>query len=334
VAFDVGSSGIRAAATHASAEAKVDIDFLAPVLAGHGLDPILEATAVALRELPQRAGFDPGCAHIAAGFSAWREALRSNPQGVARAVARLRRDTGVLLLVLPQSVEGTYAHAGAAQRLGARLATSHVLDIGGGSLQVAGRNESFGAPLGQKLWHLRLCQRLRGSDAIPCALPPISATELGTARRVADDSLAGALALARPLNMTAVSRPVTRGILPALRALGLAPPGADGIALADLTAAVERLAGLGLDEALALTGAQAPHGAYLLSDLLLVEGLLRATGGNRLAVAETEINNLPGILADDRAFDWAGKAACYLGVLEREGERAYYADPALCPAGQ
>lgn len=331
VAFDIGSSGIRAGASNDSAMPQADIDYFGALWSGAGLGETLAPTIAALRELPQRAGFDAGCERIGAGFSAWRLAWQQDPDKLEAALARIRTNSGVPVLVVPQGTEGAYAYAGAKRALGAKFATSHVLDIGGGSLQIAGESSSFGAALGQKLWHRLLCRKLRTTDATPCALQPLSGDELAAARALAVDSLNGvATALPGSVSMTATSRPVTRGILPALKRLGGARIGPHGLRRADIGAAIERIAPLTVAETADRVASPAKHAAYLLSDLLLVEELMRVTGGEYLKVAEIELNNLAGLLADDRAFEWGRHYNCYLDRLRRSGEQAYISDPATC----
>ncbi len=65
--------------------------------------------------------------------------------------------------------------------------------------------------------------------------------------------------------------------------------------------------------------------------MLLVEGLLLATGGETLAVAEIDLTNIPGLLADDKAFAWPAHYGCYLDRLRSLGLAAYASDPASCP---
>ena len=64
--------------------------------------------------------------------------------------------------------------------------------------------------------------------------------------------------------------------------------------------------------------------------MLLVEGLMRATGDQDLYIADVDLTNLPGLLADDRAFEWAENYGCYLDRLRRLGLDAYASDPASC----
>lgn len=331
VGFDMGSSGIRAGASNSDKTARAEIDYLGPLWAGQGLRETLAPTIAALRDLPLQSGFDPACERVGGGFSAWRLALRENPQALTATLAEIHAASGVAVLVVPQLREGAYGHAGARQLLGERLKTSHVLDIGGGSLQVAGEQSSFGAALGQKIWQRHLCQEIRNSENAPCFLQPMTGDELEVARQLAREKLAGvAAALPGPVSMTAISRPVSRGVLPAVNRLAGGEP-ASSITLAALSAAIERIARLTREETSALVGSPPAYVAYLLSDMLLVEGLLQATGGERLEVAEIDLTNLPGLLADDRAYAWGRQYRCYLERLPTLGLDAYASDPASCP---
>lgn len=332
IAYDMGSSGIRAGASTSRVTARADIDYLAPLWAGRGLEETLAPTIAALNDLPLQAGFAGDCRRVGGGFSAWRLALGQDPEALAAILARLRAASGVALLVVPQGQEGAYGYFGARQLLGDRLTTSHVLDIGGGSLQVAGERHSYGEALGQKIWHRHLCRELRHDESAPCALQPMTGDELAAARRLTAEKLAGVgAALPPPVSMTAISRPVSRGVLPAVNRLlpQEATPGS--LRLAALSTAIDQLAGLSRDETAARVGSPPSYVAYLLSDMLLVEGLLRATGGEVLPVAELDLTNLPGLLADDRAFAWAPHYACYLDRLREIGLAAYASDPATCP---
>jgi hypothetical protein len=331
VAFDLGSSGIRAGASNSEATARIDLDYLGPLLAGRSLDDTEDRTAAALRDLPRQAGFDAACASAAGGFSAWRLALERDPGRLADLLARIQRESGVAIVVVPQGREGSYAHTGARLALGARLRTSHVLDIGGGSLQIADAAHAVGLPLGQKAWHHALCRLLRDSDALPCALQPLSDRELTRARALAQAQLSTIdTALSRPVTMTAVSRPVSRGVLPAVNRLA-GNEDARSFRRTELAQAIERLAGRSVGQTADDIGSKPAYAAFLLSDMLLVEGLLRVTGSDMLQVAEADLTNLPGLLADDRLFDWASQHyPCYLDRLRTQGLSAYVSNPATC----
>ncbi|MBS1228283.1 MAG: hypothetical protein H6R17_1560 [Proteobacteria bacterium] len=331
VAFDIGSSGIRAGASNSALTTRVDIDYLAPLAAGRGLEATLPTTIAALRDLPQQGGFSAECVRVGAGFSAWRLALQQDAEKLATQLAEIEAASGVAVLVAPQQAEGAYGHFAAQQQLGERLRTSHVLDIGGGSLQLAGERHSFGAPLGQKIWHRELCQAIRQTTSPTCALQPISGDELAAARALLAERLHGvSAALPESVAMTAISRPVTQGVWPAVeRLLGKAEDN-KLLERTALTAAIEQIADLTLAQTTTRLGISEKYAAYLLSDMLLVEGLMRATGDQDLHIADVDLTNIPGLLADDRAFDWARHYGCYLDRLRRLGLTAYASDPASC----
>lgn len=333
IAFDMGSSGIRAGESGRSEVMRADIDFLAPLSAGRGLAETLPPTVAALRDLPTSGGFDSDCARLGGGFSAWRLAAQEDRQKLASDLAAIRTASRVAVLVIPQRQEGAYGYQGARQLLGTRLTTSHILDIGGGSLQVAGERHSFGALFGQKLWHRELCKALRNSSDLPCALQPMSAQDLETARALLRDRLQSIPHdLPQGATLTAISRPVTRGVAPAVARLFNRPAGLSEISPAMLRATLELHAGLSLDAMAERLGVERKHAAYLISDLLLVEGLMQTTGGHDLRIAEIDLTNLPGLLADDRAYRWAAQHDCYLQRLRKLGVAAYYSDPATCAA--
>lgn len=331
IAYDMGSSGIRAGASNSAATAQADIDFLGPQWAGRGLDETLVPTIAALRQLPERAGLDAGCVRVGGGFSAWRLALEQDSERLAGQLATIAAASGVAVLVVPQAAEGRYGYLGARRALAGRLSTSHILDIGGGSLQVAGERSAFGAALGQKIWHRQLCQALRGDGA--CTLAPLGDDELQRARALLAERLqALPAALPETVTLTAISRPVSRGVLPAVERLLALKVGDEGLSRAQLAAAIEQLAPLSLADSAAVLGAPPKYLGYLLSDLLLVEGLLRSTGAGTLKIAELDLTNLPGLLADDQAYAWAAHYGCYLQRLRTQGLAAYASDPASCPA--
>lgn len=339
IAFDMGSSGLRVGSDATPGVARADIDYLADLWADRHLDETVAATVAALRRLPDEAGLGRDCLRVGGGMSAWRLALTmETPAALATTLATLYAHGATAVLVIPQQVEGRYGHLAARRALGERLVTSHILDIGGGSLQVAGAVHSWGDALGQKVWHKLLCRELRQSAATPCALQPLSAAELLRARELA----AWRLAELRPAvgagaSLTAISRPVSRGVFPALRRLqraGALPEGAvdgGGFTVAALSAAVDHLAAVDRDQTAVAVAAAPAFAQYLLSDMLLVEGVLRATGAGRLEVAELDITNIPGLLSDDRAYAWAARYGCYLERLQTRGVAAYDSDPETCP---
>jgi hypothetical protein len=335
VAYDIGSSGIRAGASNSDTTTRASIDYLAALRENGSLDASVEPTIAALAEPLVKGLFSAACARVGGGFSAWRLALGQDVGKLIPDLTRIKAATGVAVIVVPQNVEGSYGYVGARRLLGSRLTTSHVLDIGGGSLQVAGEQSSFGDAIGQKLWHQQVCQALGKRDGLPCGLSPMSGDELATVRALLAKRLEHVGASLRgPITMTAISRPVTHGVAPAVERL-LGQP-ADGgakvgtVSRADLGSAIGQLAGMTLESTAARLGIAPGYAAYLLSDMLLVEGLMQATGVADLQVAEVDLTNIPGLLADDRAYRWADDYGCYLLRLARDGLDAYASDPASC----
>lgn len=333
IVFDMGSSGIRAGASGSETILRADIDYLAPLWAGRGLDELVGTTIAALVDLPRQGGFAEDCVRVAGGFSAWRLALQQNAGSLVANLSRIKAVSGASLLVIPQNVEGAYGYLGARQLLGSRLASSHILDIGGGSLQIAGEYTSFGDALGQKIWHRELCRVIRRAEAQPCRLQPLPANDVAAARSLASERLKGVReALHGPVTMTAISRPVTQGVVPAVARLLEQGFGQGPLPLSALSAAIEMLAGLTPDQVTARLEMPTKYAAYLLSDMLLLEGLMQAAGGEPLHFAELDLTNLPGLLADEQAFGWAGNYGCYLERLALLGLQAYASDPASCAA--
>lgn len=331
IAFDMGSSGIRAGSTASNAETRMDLDVLSAVSTSQGVATIVPHTAVALRVLRGQ-GHWTGCtAQVGMGFSAWRLALQQDPGALVAALRDIHRATGVAVLVAPPAREGLYGYAGAQRALGARLGDRRVLDIGGGSLQVTGPQTVFGAPLGQKAWHRLLCQALGQGEVLPCALQPMNADELAQARRLAAEQLKGLPeALPVPVDMAAITRPVTRGVAPAVHRLRDTAD-ASTLPRAELSAAIEAWAAQPATALANAAGLPAEHAGFLMSDMLLVEGLMTVARSTTLLVAEAEASNVRGILADDRAYRWAHQHTCYLQRLRALGEAAYDTDPATCP---
>lgn len=338
IAFDMGSSGIRAGASNNQAVTRASIDYLAPLRNGRSLDEVMAPTIAALRELPRQAGFAAHCARVGGGFSAWRLALQQDAGTLISSLARIEAESGVAVLVIPQKVEGAYGYYGARQMLserGERLQTSHVLDIGGGSMQVAGERTTFGEALGQKIWHQKLCQAIRHTTEQPCALQPMTKRELAKARALLASELRGiGKVLSERVTMTAISRPVTQGVAPVVAHFQSRPDAQKALARRDLTAAITRLSRLTSEQTASTLKLRQQYAAYLFSDMLLVEGLMQATGGHHLQIAEIDLTNLPGLLADDVAFRWADRYDCYLARLRELGLHAYSSDPATCPIGE
>lgn len=332
VVFDMGSSGIRAGASSSQAIVRTEFDYLGEWWARHSLNGAVGSAVIALRELPLQAGFPTDCQKVGGGFSAWRLAAQTNVEELADILERIHWATGVAILIIPQQQEGAYGFFGSRQVLGSRLTTTHVLDIGGGSLQISGEQTSFGDALGQKIWHRELCRTFRNTDSIPCTLQPMTAKEMADARTLLAEHLKPVTdKLSGTVTLTAISRPVSRNVLPAVGRLAVEGADHQGFSRSAITQAIDRLAPLTLKEAASLSENGPAYAAYLISDMLLVEGVLQATGGSYLYVSEVDLTNIPGLLNDDHAFGWEQQYGCYLNRLRHSGLPAYESEPASCP---
>ncbi|MDO9217812.1 MAG: hypothetical protein Q7U14_11110, partial [Lacisediminimonas sp.] len=130
---------------------------------------------------------------------------------------------------------------------------------------------------------------------------------------------------------TAISRPVTRGVFPVTNLLGAGKKSSnETLHATDLGLAIEKLAGLTVEEASTLTGTPLIYARYLLSDMLLLEGLMRGIGAAEIKVVEGALSVLPALLADDKAFRWNSRYDCYLERFGALGPDAYFSDPATC----
>lgn len=347
VAFDLGSSGIRIGSSQTPRSERTPLDALALQKTAAGIDALLGPTVVALRDLQrglrQTSTTAPGaCVQLGGGFSAWRLAADTNRQRLAELLGLIEHVTGVGILVIPQAQEGIYAYVGTRQVLdegrATRLAASHILDIGGGSLQIADASGARGVALGQKTWYAQLCQTLRQQTAEHCRLQPLTTAELALARRQLQGQLSPLSKLSEPDSahrpavhrLMAISRPVTQGVKPALDRLFPANPATPRLQEADLGRAIAQIASLDADATAKQLAAAPAHAKYLISDLLLVEGVLHVTGLDHLHVEKIEVTNVPGLLGDKRAAAWRQDYPCYLERLRTQGSTAYESDPQTC----
>lgn len=349
IGFDVGSSGVRIGSADSAAQARTSIDYLADVWADNRIDASVGPTIAAFSVLPSQAGLPDGCDAVAGGYSAWRLAMeRGNRADVAETLRLIRARTGVALYVIPQDVEGTYGFYAARQALGDRLRDSYILDVGGGSLQIASIHTGWGAALGQKAWRKLYCHDGKGSDAAACSVNPVGPGAIALARKLLAGNVASARAVLGSLQeVTAVSAPVVKTMHPVIR--HLAAQGriaADGITatsfdIAGLRAAIRVLSDKDdaallhyLDNCLQMDGQAICVPSFLptlVSDMLLVHAFMEGLGVRRLELAEANITNVPGLLADTRAWAWRDRYDCYLSRLVQQGDRAFKSNPATCP---
>jgi hypothetical protein len=346
IGVDLGSSGIRAEWEGHSGTARAEIGYLREVWATGAIRVSADQTVTAMEEARRTLGTPEGCPALGGGYSAWRLAAegKDGPGALAPVLDGLRRRAGLAVLVIPQEREGAHAFHAASLALGARLRTGAILDVGGGSLQVAAPQRGRGVALGQKSWLKLFCERVKGLADPACSANPVGEAGEAAAARLLAAELAGMAEAFRPLPVfTAVSAPVARGIHPVLRHLAASLPGfagrveAEGFDRAALASAVALLRD-GDDRTIAarLEGCGAACSprfvGTLVTDMLLLAGVMDAVGAQRLEVAEADINNAAGLLADRRAGEWATRHQCYVARFATQGVAAFDTDPATCPA--
>ena len=94
--------------------------------------------------------------------------------------------------------------------------------------------------------------------------------------------------------LTAISRLVSRGLLPAVRQLAAtAGEPQSSLRRRELQAAIAQPAPLDLSATIARTGAAPSHAAYLFSDLPLCRRLMRLAADGELHIAEASFSNVP-----------------------------------------
>ena len=209
-------------------------------------------------------------------------AIREAPNG-EEVLLRVREQTGVRLEVLSGEDEARLTFLAARRWFGWSSGTLLVVDIGGGSLELAaGMDEEPDAAVSLPLGAGRLTR-----DLLP-GNPP-GAEVVRAARREIRQRLAGA---ARPLTKAGVpDRAVgtSKTMRSLARALGAAPS-SDGpyavrqLARADLTALVGRLAGMTAAERARLPGISAGRSPQLLAGALVAEAALDLLGIDRIEI--------------------------------------------------
>lgn len=341
IGVDLGSSGFRLEREGRAGTVRGDLATLKDVWANGTVSATLGETVQALNAARRSLDVPAGCPGLGGGYSAWRLAVQKGGGEALAAVLRDLRDrTGIAVLVIPPDREGVHAFHSARLALGERLRTGAILDMGGGSLQVATSTGGRGVPLGQKSWLRLFCQQVRGAESGDCAANPVGAAGEAAARALLAQSLAELAGDDGPL--TAISSPITRGIHPVLRHLAATRPGFKGIAdssgfdRAALESGIALLrdadeAGLRARLEGCQTGCTPRFAASLVTDMLLVRGVMDMVQAGRVEVMEADINNAAGLLADPRARAWAERHSCYLARLAAQGVEAFGGDPAGCP---
>ncbi len=118
IAYDIGSSGIRAGSTASPEIVRTDLDFL-----GRRFETLVDPTIAALNRLPTRAGFPSDCVRLGGGFSAWRLAVEMQQDALIAMLREVRARSRVAILVIPQQEEGRYGYIGSRQLLGETSST-------------------------------------------------------------------------------------------------------------------------------------------------------------------------------------------------------------------
>lgn len=120
VAYDIGSSVIRAGASDSGMTPRAGVDYLASLQENGSLDAAVEPTVAALTE-PFRTGmFETACVRVGSGFCAWRLALQQDVGKQIPVLTKISAAAGVAVIVVPQNVEGAYGYLGARGLLGKR----------------------------------------------------------------------------------------------------------------------------------------------------------------------------------------------------------------------
>ncbi|MBF0098594.1 MAG: hypothetical protein HQM04_05625 [Magnetococcales bacterium] len=345
--FDVGSSGIRVAMLHSPHAAKVPLDYLHHVWRDNHLQATIPATVAALQQLPRAAQLPEGCTAVAGGYSAWRLAVeRGGAAQAADTLQAIQQQSGVFFFIIPQDVEGSYGYQAVQQQMGERLTTPFVLDIGGGSLQFASADAGWGSNLGQKSWRKRFCQQIKQDQAAECRTNPVGVESLDSARSLlAQEIRAAQAALGSQFAVTALSAPVTRGIHPILRHLAeqrLLEGTVDerGFERSALAAAFTLLASKSDAQLREIFGncasktlkkaCDAPFIETHVTDMLLLLLFMDGLHLDRMEVIEADMNNVPGLLLDQRVQHWSQHYPCYLTRLRQNGIDAFKRDNDHC----
>lgn len=217
-----------------------------------------------------------------AGTSALRDA--TNADAFASAV---RDATGIPLEVLTGTEEGRCAYAGATSWLGG--GSYVVCDIGGGSTELITRTAVESVDVGS----VRLRERFVPSD-------PPAAAEIESARRAVRDAIVPAV---ERLALHAEELVGVAGTITTLAALvrGLDaydPDVVHGSRLSsqDVSAWAERLAGASVTEVRALGPVEEGRADVLVTGVIVLDEVMRATGAPSLVVSERDI--LDGLVLD------------------------------------
>jgi hypothetical protein len=348
--FDLGSTEVRVGSND-NHEGKADrFEYLDHVKKNGVDEALFHQTVKDIKTALQDAQMPPDCALVAGGFSAWRAALDAGEADkLSKMLDRLHQENihngrGVPLYVIPIDVEAIYAHTAAKHALGEDLTTPFIWDIGGGSMQFGSEDKAWGAALGQDAWRALFCGKIEDSSDPKCPPNPVGKD----AKRRTGELLAADVGKARKklgesgIEVTAVSPPFVFLIHPILNCVVEGPVDDGGFSRDRLSKAIALLAEKSdgkIREVVGANGtepcvelAKSPYIDSSVTSMLLVDTFMEGLSIERVEVANAKINNVQGIIEDDRSFAWAKDYGCYLDRLREKGVTAYdEAKPAECP---
>lgn len=219
----------------------------------------------------------------APGPLAFATAVVSGAPNRTEVLRAVQAATGIRLCTLPGETEAELTFLGARRWMGWRSGPLALLDIGGGSLEVAfgrGRLPDFAASL--PLGAARLTQQFFAGQDPPC---PESVKDLRRAVRHQLRDVAARIRWEGPRTAVATSRTFQQ-----LARLCGAAPGRQGpfverrLRRSDLGAAVSRLAALPAQERALLPGISAPRSAQSLAGAVVGHTVMKLTGLSAVTV--------------------------------------------------
>ena len=274
-----------------------------------------------MRDLPTQVGFLPACERIGGGFLGLADGARARPEALADLLARIRMASGAGAGPAPGR-EGPGAYLGARQILGARCTPAMCSISAAVACRLPVPTKRLRRPARAKSSGIACCVPDPQMTTRPVPLQPLGEDELTAARqRIAEKLHDLAMTLPASLTLTAISRPVSRGVLPAVRRL--APGGADatGFDRSALTVAIRALADKPLAQAATMVGARRNTPPTCFPTCCSSRGSWRRRI-SRLQVAEAALNNLRGLFSPMIGYSpGAATHDCYLGRLRTLGRR-------------
>ena len=202
---------------------------------------------------------------------------------------RFERDAGVGLDVLAGDEEASSSFAGALAGIRAGgldvPASLSVIDVGGGSTEIAVRTDAADAPrvASLQIGAVRLTESWLKSD-------PASAAEIERARLVVGSAIAGLPEGVRPAGAIVAVGGTATTAARMLQALDEAPgSGVAVIAAADLAALLKAVLALPTAERKRMRGLPAQRADIFPAGLLIIDEIVRAAGAGSLTVTDSDL---------------------------------------------